>query len=70
MLITYSPVIDALYIRFDETTQEVFNQRVSDFLTLDIGKDEKIVGIEILDAKVHTNLKNLLPVEYHIISTS
>ncbi|MDL1912743.1 DUF2283 domain-containing protein [Chloroflexi bacterium CFX6] len=70
MLISYLPGTDVLYIRFDETLQDVINQRILDFLTFDIGKDEKIVGIEILDAKKRINLKNLLPVEYQVIPES
>jgi len=35
---------------------------------LDIGEDDKIVGIEILDASKHLNLENLLPLKYEVSS--
>jgi len=31
---------------------------------LDIGEDDKIVGIEILDASSHVNLERLMPINY------
>ena len=31
---------------------------------LDIGKNERLIGIEILDASKHVNLKRLLPIKY------
>jgi uncharacterized protein YuzE len=31
---------------------------------LDIGKDDKIVGIEIMDASKHINLEKLMPIEF------
>jgi uncharacterized protein YuzE len=31
---------------------------------LDLGEDDRIVGIEILDASKHLNLERLLPVKY------
>ena len=47
--------------------QEVINKRVTENIVLDIGADDKIVGIEILDASKHVNLKSLMPVEYEQI---
>ncbi len=66
MQIIYNAKTDILYIRLDDTKQDVINQRVSDDVVLDVGKDDKIVGIEILDASAHTNLKTILPVEYQV----
>jgi uncharacterized protein YuzE len=43
------------------------NKRVSDSVVLDIGDNDKIVGIEILDASKHVNLKTLLPVKYNAL---
>lgn len=64
MEISYNPKTDVLYLQLDDTKQEVINQRVSEDVVLDVGKDDKIIGIEILDASFHTNLKTILPVEY------
>ena len=55
-----------LYIRLDDIKQDVINQRVSEDVTLDIGKEDRIIGIEILDASLRLNLKNILPVEYQV----
>lgn len=66
MRIIYNDRTDLLYIRLDETKQDVINRRVSEDVVLDIGKDGKVVGIEILDASKHVNLESLLPVKYEI----
>jgi len=64
MRIEYDKRYDLLYIRFDDTSQQVMNHRVNDNIVLDIGKDNKIVGMEILDATEVMNLGKLLPVEF------
>jgi uncharacterized protein YuzE len=35
---------------------------------LDLGEDDKIVGIEIVDASKHLNLETLLPLHYEMAS--
>jgi uncharacterized protein YuzE len=42
----------------------VINKRLSEDIVLDLGEDNRIVGIEILDASKHLNLERLLPVKY------
>jgi len=66
MQILYNAKTDVLYMRLNDQKQPVINRRVSDDITLDIGAGEKVVGIEILGASVHVNLKDLLPIEYQI----
>jgi len=44
----------------------VINKRLSEDIVLDIGEDDRIVGIEILDASKHLNLERLLPVKYEV----
>ena len=51
MKITYDPEIDALYIRLIEGKQECRTVRLNEEIALNIGEGEKLVGIEILDAK-------------------
>ena len=51
MKISYDPEIDALYIRLLEGRQECRSLRLSDEVALNIGAGEKLVGIEILDAR-------------------
>jgi len=64
MNITYNDKTDLLYIRLDDKKQNVINQRVTDNIVLDIGEDNKIVGIEIMDASHSIKLDKLLPVHY------
>lgn len=47
MKITYDPTVDALYIRFQETS--VTTQHVTDAIALDYDTDGHLAGIEILD---------------------
>jgi len=64
MQILYNAKTDLLFLRMDDRPQKVINKRVSEDIVLDLGEDNRIVGIEILDASKHLNLKNLLPVTY------
>jgi uncharacterized protein YuzE len=66
MQILYNTKADLLYLRLDDRGQEVTNTRLSDDIVLDIGEDDRIVGIEILDASKHLNLESLLPVKYEV----
>ena len=51
MKISYDPEIDALYIRLMEGKHECRSVRLSEEVALNIGIGEKLVGIEILDAR-------------------
>ena len=64
MNILYNDKTDLLYIRFDDRRQDVINRRISEDIVLDIGEDDRIVGIEIIDASRHVALEKLLPVRY------
>lgn len=64
MHIFYDDKTDLLYLRLDDRKQEIVNRRVSEDIVLDMGKEEQIVGIEILDASKHLLLDKLLPVKY------
>jgi len=66
MQILYNDKTDLLYIRLDESKQQVINKRVTEDIVLDIGAGDRIVGIEILDASKHLNLERLLPVKYNV----
>ena len=70
MTIHYNSKTDLLYLRLDPTQQEVVNRQAGDDVTLDIGKDDKIVGIEILDASHKVALNDLFPLEYEIKKAS
>jgi uncharacterized protein YuzE len=66
MQILYNVKTDLLYLRLDDRKQQVVNKRLSDDIVLDMGEDDRIVGIEILDASKHLNLERLLPVQYEV----
>jgi uncharacterized protein YuzE len=51
MKISYDPEVDALYIRLIEGDCECRTLRLNDEIALNIGPDETLVGIEIIDAK-------------------
>lgn len=50
MRISYDAEVDALYIRFIEGAEECRTIRLSEEVALDIGPEEKLVGVEVLDA--------------------
>ena len=66
--IRYDSETDLLYLRLDERKQSVLNKRLSEDIVLDMGEDDKIIGIEILDASKHLNLEKLLPLQYEVSS--
>jgi len=66
MQILYNVNTDLLYIRLDDRKQSVINRRVSEDIVLDVGREDKIVGIEILGASRHLSLDRLLPVTYQV----
>lgn len=51
MKISYDPEVDALYIRLLEGDYECRSMRLNDEVALNIGPNEALVGIEIVDAK-------------------
>lgn len=66
MEILYSSKTDLLYLRLDDRKQEVLNKRISDDIVIDIGDDNRIVGIEIVDASRNLNLDRLLPLRSEV----
>lgn len=48
MRITYDPKVDALYIRFKETT--VTTKHLAEGIAADYDAEDRLAGIEILDA--------------------
>ena len=64
MNITYNDKTDLLYFRLDDRKQDVINKRITEDIVLDIGEDDRVIGIEIIDASKHVNLERLLPIKY------
>jgi len=50
MKISHDPSVDALYIRFIEGPVECEVIRLNDQVAINIGPEEQVVGIEVLDA--------------------
>ncbi len=50
MKISYDPSVDALYIRFVDGPAECEVIRLNDWVSINIGSHEQVVGIEVLDA--------------------
>jgi uncharacterized protein YuzE len=70
MQILYDSQTDLLYLRLDDRRQEIINKRVTEDIVLDLGEDDRIIGIEIMDASKHLNLDRLLPVKYEASAQS
>lgn len=51
MKISYDPEIDALYIKLVEGDYQCRTLQLTEEIALNIGENELLVGIEILDAK-------------------
>ena len=66
MEILYNSKTDLLYLCLDDRKQEVLNKRISDDIVIDIGDDNRIVGIEIVDASQNLNLDMLLPLRSEV----
>ena len=48
----------------------MINKRISDDVVLDMGENDLIVGIEIMDASKHLHLEDLLPVKFYVSKAS
>lgn len=70
MRISYDSEIDALSIRLIEGKHECRTVRLNKEIALNIGKGEKLVGIEILDAKEVLGAGKLPSVVLEGITTS
>lgn len=58
MRITYDSEVDALYIRFTETT--VTTEHVAEGVAIDYSEDGRVAGIEVLDASQRLGGKDAL----------
>jgi uncharacterized protein YuzE len=63
MKISYDKEVDAVYIKLLDGDYQCRTLQLNDEISLNIGKGEVLVGIEILDAKevlAHGNLPNVI----------
>ena len=70
MKISYDPEVDALYIRLIDGEQECRTVRLNEEIALNIGFNETLVGIEILDAKQVLGKGELPPVVLENVSVA
>ena len=61
MKIKYDPQVDALYISFKKGPTQVTTLHFSEYVSIDLGPHEEIVGIKILGASDHLALERLNP---------
>jgi uncharacterized protein YuzE len=61
MTIKYDQEVDALYIRLLEGEYQCRTLRLGDNVALNIGPNEELVGIEILDARKSNILEKGIP---------
>lgn len=70
MTIQYDSETDLLYIRLDQKEQQITNKRVTEDIVLDMGINDRIIGIEILGASQKVQLSELLPIHFNIGKTA
>ena len=61
MKISYDPKVDAAYLSFKKGRVQVTTVRLTEDIAVDFGPREEIVGIEILDASKHLEIKRRHP---------
>ena len=64
MTITYHRTSDLLHICVDPDARQVVNKDVSEDVVLELGENDRIVGIEILDASKRIDLARVLSLDY------
>ena len=62
MKVKYDPQVDAAYISFKQGPVEVTTIRITEDVAVDLGPNEEIVGIEVLDASEHLAFSRDKPV--------
>lgn len=61
MRIKYDPEVDAVYISFKKGPTQVTTIRLTEDVAIDLGLNEEIAGIEILDASIYFDFKKEKP---------
>lgn len=62
MKISYDPKYDILYLKLSDA-EKVICKDVDEDITVDMDEQGRLVGIEVLSASEHIDLRFLLPVE-------
>ena len=66
MDIIYNELTDLLYIRLDDKKQKVINKQITEDIVLDLNGEEKLIGIEIMNASKRINLEKILPIKHMV----
>ncbi len=61
MKVKYDPEVDAAYISFKKGPTQVTTIRLTEDVAVDLGPNEEIVGIEMLDASEHLGFSREKP---------
>ena len=61
MKIHYDPEVDALYIRFIDGPVEVTTHRLTEDVAVNFASDQRVVGIEVLDASSYLRRADHVP---------
>ncbi len=70
MYITYDRQVDAVYIKLIPGKHRITTVNVDEDIALNLDEQDRLVGIEVLDASKRLDLQYLLPVEVYESSTS
>ncbi len=62
MKLSYDASVDALYIKLNEGIHQVETKHVDEDIALDFDEEDRLVGIEVLDASKRLDLGALLPI--------
>ena len=68
MKVFYDDEVDALYIQFEQT-KPVAVTELSDGINLDVTEENKVIGIEILDASRRISLDTILSYSLNVEKT-
>ncbi|MGB8645633.1 MAG: DUF2283 domain-containing protein [Anaerolineae bacterium] len=58
MLVTYDPKLNVAYIRFSEEQRQVNSHPLTDDIIVDVDRDGKLYGIELLNAREQLRQKS------------
>ena len=67
MRITYDAEADAVYIYLSEIVKEPDTREVDDDIALDFDEQERLMGIEILEASKRLDLDYMLPMAERLV---
>ncbi len=67
MRVTYDPYADAVYIDIARGKGTVETKLVDNWVAVDIGTDQAVIGFEILDASSRLDVEKLKTLEFELL---